>query len=255
MIQNVKIFGERNTSTNALKALIEKNSQSRVAPSVAEEIRPFVMKILRKADAYKLPESARERVIDRIFKGRPEIETWKHALTNFSTPEAFAGTHVIFCVRHPLSWVLGLYRHPYHIDGTTGINLPDFLNKRWTTVARERLEQKDVSATQLYNIKLASFLEFQSKLTAAGMPFSVVRQEDFAMDQERVFARLAPHLTAPSAQFESLKASTKESSKDSAYYKDYYGNERWREDLDPQSTARIVAEIDWSLAESLQYAP
>ena len=84
MASRIKIFVEINTSTNALKALIEKNSESLVAPSVVNEISPNMAKALYLARRLKVPQRAQERAIDYAFANKSPIEAWKHrALTVF----------------------------------------------------------------------------------------------------------------------------------------------------------------------------
>ena len=46
-LRHVKIFGERNTATNALKALIETNSEATALPGVSSEIDPAIVERLR----------------------------------------------------------------------------------------------------------------------------------------------------------------------------------------------------------------
>lgn len=251
----IKIFGERNTATNAVKAMIEANSASRLAPSVVGEVAPEWTGRLRIAAKLKLPDRYREAMVDRAFSGRGPLETWKHAVTFFDGVEAFSDCHVVFCVRHPASWALGLFRRPYHIPGPKAASLSEFLDKRWKTRGRERLSRREVSATELYNVKMAGFADLQERLAASGLGYSVVRQEDFAIDQEAVFVRLAPHLTQPAAAFHTLDASTKDKRKSRAYYEDYYGNQRWKDEIDPASSERLREEIDWGAVENLGYAP
>lgn len=251
----IKIFGERNTSTNALKEMLETNSASRVLPSTAIELDAGIRPRLARAQKLRLPQSLRERMSDRVFEARSPLEAWKHRLTDFENLAEFADCHLIFCVRHPASWVFGLHRRPYHIHGRPAKTLDAFLDKRWRTVGREGLGRSKTSATMLYNRKMAAFVGLQARLKAAGLRYSVVRHEDFAMDQAAVFARLAPHLSQPAVTFRPLDASTKDQRRTRAYYQDYYGQQLWRDEIDQQSMARIKAEIDWSLVDDLYYTP
>lgn len=255
MTTTIKIFGERNTSTNALKALIEINSTSKVAPSVAKELDPNVTHRLRLARMLLIPAVWREHMIDSVFEGRPPLRAWKHAATLFNEMQCFEGCHVIFCVRHPMSWLLGLFKRPYHIHGKASESFYDFLDKRWKTVGREGLGRAETSPIELYNIKMASYAKLQCRLQEMGHTYSVVRHEDFAVDQEQVFLNLAPHLDGPHTEFQTLDASTKDSKKTRSYYQDYYGEERWRDEIDVRSNSRIVENIDWSALEGLRYFP
>lgn len=255
MTAAIKIFGERNTSTNALKKLVEANSASRVVPSAPGELNSALTLPLRAARKFHLAPSLRERLVDAVFAGRPALLSWKHAATNFEDIDSLSGHSVIFCVRHPASWALGMYRRPYHVHGPASPSLAAFLNRRWRTVSRERLGRATMSAMEIYNAKMAAFADLQARMDAAGMPYCIVRHEDFATDQEGVFAHVAPFLDASSATFHPLEASTKDGAKTRAYYRDYYGNRRWLDEIDTESAARIRDATDWSGLERYGYDP
>ena len=48
MTETVKIFGERNTATNALRQLIQMNSQSKLSPGTLGELYPVRAEVLRR---------------------------------------------------------------------------------------------------------------------------------------------------------------------------------------------------------------
>lgn len=251
----VKVFGERNTSTNALTSLIRKNSRSRVAPSTANDLDPGFLKKIRFAQKLGVPGGIREWMTDRVFVGRDPLSAWKHTATNFDDVAPFAQSHVVFCVRHPASWILGLYKRPYHVHGRVVSDLTEFLEKRWKTVGRERLDGRKVGAIELYNRKMRAYSEFQQRLISTGISHSVVRHEDFAVDQQSVFETLKPYLVDPETEFSPLDASTKDQEKSRDYYRDYYGCQKWRNEIDADSMQRINAEIEWQLLADLSYHP
>lgn len=257
MVKRVKIFGERHTSTNAVKNIIERNSRTTVFPSSAREVDSDLVENLNaRQETGKLTSAEREQALDAAFETKGPRRAWKHAATRFDdAPGAFKGCHVVFCVRHPASWVVGMQRRPYHIPDGASADLAAFLDKRWHTMRRERLAGQEVSVTELYNLKMASFAALQVQLMTAGLTFTVVRQEDVATDQANVFARLRPHLDGAAHRFSPLIASTKDPKKTEAYYRDYYGNERWREDIDAASMARIRDEIAWEPLAVYGYHP
>lgn len=251
----VKIFGERNTSTNALKKLLEENSNSRVAPSVIGEVAPRIRDLVKIATKTKLPHTLRERLIDYGFSGKTALNSWKHTATNFENIDDLDDAHVIFCVRHPASWVLGLYRKPYQIHETNYSDLRSFLDIRWTTAGRERLQKAPISATETYNMKLESYAQLQESLSNKSISYSIVRHEDFAVNQLEVFSKLAMHLDEPAEHPKELTRSTKDSRKDADYYKNYYGKMLWLKDIDSQSLDKINNEIDWAQLSQYEYSP
>jgi hypothetical protein len=64
--------------------------------------------------------------------------------------------------------------------------------------------------------------------------------------QDNVYDDIAPHLKDPARTFVPLDASTKAKHKNIDFYKNYYGNELWREEMGsvmPQIKRRISKEI------------
>lgn len=251
----IKIFGERNTSTRALVRLIKGNSKSTLAPLIAAQLEPGYRERIIAARENGTPPKERERMIDQMYEGRTPIESWKHAMTDFDDVSTFRGSHVIFCVRHPASWALGLYRRPYHIHGNKAASLREFLDKRWKTVARERCGGAETTAIETYNLKIASYIMLQAKLANVGATYSFVRHEDFAVDQEREFVKIAPYLQEVAPTFQPLSASTKDPAKTLEYYRDYYGKERWRAEIDEDSNDLINERVNWAAIRDFGYFP
>lgn len=239
-MHDVKIFGERNTATNALKQIIETNSGSRCAPSVVSEVDPRIKtrnrryKRLAQVPGLRgLSNRLREADIDRVFQRASALESWKHAATNFGSVEAFAGVSVIVTVRNPASWLQSLCKNPYHVYGTPPAGLEAFIDHRWRPVARERLEARSYDPLELYAAKLTCYRAFFGRLDAAGIPWRLVPFEEIVTDQEASFARIRDLLRTPADRFTPLESSTKSKEKSRDYYQDYYGNERWRAEMGP----------------------
>src|SRR5436190_19953167 len=78
----VKIFGERNTGTNALSQFIAQNSESLLIPGTFFQ--------LPKVDPSVLKQKGRgetERLIDLAFSHQPPTFQWKHCATNFTNED------------------------------------------------------------------------------------------------------------------------------------------------------------------------
>lgn len=246
-----KVFGERNTGTNALKQVIERNSDSRCLPSVETDLNPLAWKLW--ARSY-VARRFRNRRFDAIFAGCAPQETWKHCATNFRDASDFRNTLVLFTVRHPGSWLLSLFRNPYQRLGPVPDSFSEFLDHRWETVGRELLGGVSFRPLELYQAKVRSYLEFKSVLAEAQVHSHFVRFEDLVMDQENVFSGLRPELSNPAPVFAELTDSTKSRKKDLAYYRRYYGQELWREELTDIAPA-INAQVDWGLFDQFGYSP
>lgn len=257
----IKIFGERNTSTNALKKLVESNSGSRVLPSVVRENDPSFMARTwgwRKASHYA-PAALRpffetrfQRRIDAVFDGVAPTHAWKHTATYFDDISAFDGVPVVFNLRHPASWLLSLYKNPYENLARRPASFADFLDYDWQTAGRENLGGKSFKPAALYAEKLASYHSLIRQLEARGLPYQVVKFEDIILDQAGVFDRLRPLLQDPAAKVQLIEKSTKSSAKDLGYYQDYYGKESWRAEI-ADELAVIRAQIPAELCTAFGY--
>lgn len=253
--QRVKIFGERNTGTNALKQLIEKNSDSRVLPSVASELDPWFPLKWRTLALLPGGKARIERYIDGVFRGRTPTLAWKHAATNLTDVSDFSDCLVVLTTRHPASWALALYRRPYHSFGEKPSTFPEFLSMRWQPVTRDALTAGAFTPIEMWNMKMRSYVTFASALATKGAAHVWVRFEDFVGDQEAVFDRLRGCLTNPAETCSIVSASTKDPSKDYAYYRDYYRREAWATEIDPDSEAILTDAVDWSIAVAFGYRP
>jgi hypothetical protein len=253
----IKIFGERNTGTNALKALIETNSRSNVAPSVAREIDPHFdlkAKILSRLPT-RYRASATEAYIDRLFRKSSPKLAWKHSATRFNDVACFEGCLVVGTIRNPISWLVGLHRAPYHTLVPVPSAFSAFLDLEWQLCARDNLEASAVVPAELWNQKARSLLDLIEALQRRNLTHVLVRFEDFVMDQNSTFARLKEFLHEPAADCSIVKRSTKDRSKDHSYYADYYGQERWLKEIDRAAIQAAMSRLDWGIARSFGYSP
>lgn len=245
----IKLFGERNTATNAVKALMAGVSGARWLPATAAEIDAEAFDTISNDDPRR-----RERAIDAIFAAACDRSAWKHCATVFDDPALFEDCLVLFTVRHPASWLTGLFSNPYHALSPVPATLAEFLRMDWQTVARERLASRTFAPLDLYNAKLNSYDLFCAKLNSAGIPFRFIRFEDVVLAQEQVFDTLAADLGQRRAIYTPLHRSTKDPARDLDDYRQYYGQERWREMLSGSEEA-INAQIDWGPLARFDYRP
>jgi hypothetical protein len=254
-LHEVKIFGERNTGTTALKRLIERNSSSTVCPSVAVELDPLFglkMEVLRRAPR-RYRRRLTETYIDRVFRRVTPRLAWKHTATAFDEIHSFDGCPVIVMTRHPASWLLGLHHHPYHALVSVDRDLSAFLRAHWIPVKRDNLDRRALLPGDLWNAKTRSQLSLVEKLSKANMQVRVVKFEDFVVDQKATFHTLKGILVNPADQPEIIERSTKDRTKDFRYYEDYYREERWKSDITRESAELIDQSIDWVLAGDVGY--
>jgi hypothetical protein len=251
--KDIKIFGERNTATNALKQLIERNSTSRVLPSTAREFDSGFGTKVRVISKLPFGAMLREIYIDRVFRGKGSRLSWKHTATNFSDIEDLRDCIVLLTTRHPASWLLALYRRPYHRVKAGPVAFSDFLTTKWKTVKRDKLEDRFVTPSEIWNAKMCSYVAFSKNLGETGITCRWVRFEDFVCDQPAVFDGLRDVLLDPADAVSVIAESTKDRSKDFRYYRDYYANVRWLSEIDEASRKLIDSTVNWEVAGDFGY--
>jgi hypothetical protein len=247
----VKIFGERNTGTNALKELIERNSNSVCLPGTETELHPLLGRIVNSGF---LRPSASEAVRDFIYSRPSPRHAWKHCTTNFEDVSTFEGVLVLLAVRHPASWLLSLFRHPYHRSGPSVSDVATFMQTPWKTARRERLGGRSFLPLELYRTKLDRNLKFAQRLSAAGIENQFIRHEDLILEQPAVFRSISEHLKEPRRDLQPLESATKHSGRTIEEIRTYYRNEEWRTELEGLET-EINQAIDWEHVARFGYDP
>ncbi|MEH6474906.1 MAG: hypothetical protein V7727_04420 [Sneathiella sp.] len=77
----IKIFGERNTGTNALTNIVKDNSHSVIHPGTMAELDVPTLELTNNLKQTGASVAEIETLIDGTFEGRPIEETWKHSAT------------------------------------------------------------------------------------------------------------------------------------------------------------------------------
>lgn len=228
----VKIYGERNTGTNYLSELLRLNLEVDELPGVAP-------RNVRKLQ-YILPGN--ELVRDIYFAlTYPRNLGWKHSLVKppavvgryriCSTPVSF-----VTLTKNPYSWLLSLYRRPYHQYFKRRPDLLSFLRSPWKAVGRENAPREISSPVELWNIKNLSYVQLGSRFPALNITYESL-VDDPRLTLERI-SRMAS-CTWKQGPFKNVSQSTKRGGKDSEFYRRYYLQEKWKEDLSPEAIAII----------------
>lgn len=250
--KHVKVFGERNTGTHALTSIIEGNSESCCLPAVESAFYPILSRLVNDRRS-PLPVRITERLNDWMLRDPDPLNAWKHCATNFDSAAGFQGILVLFTIRHPASWLLSFWKHPYHALDPVPATLEAFLRFRWRTVRRDNLNQQTFRPLQLYQQKLKSYQSLAERLTREGVSHKFVRLEDIILRQKAVFDDLAADLTSPKLAFELVEQSVTDPRKDLNFYISYYGEERWREELTGLENL-INDEVSWDSFRPFGYA-
>jgi len=240
----IKIYGERNSGTTYLQALVAANLDVAILPGVAPR---RLRRLFRNNEA----------VIDLYFRLTTARNLgWKHRIA--PAPQelqhaALPASRVLFLIisKNPYAWLLSLFRHPYHYQGEL-TTFEAFLTQEWRTVGRERHPAPFANPIEMWNAKYASYLRLARTASC-----HFIRYEDLLAAPEQTIIEIASKQAIPrrTSTLINVQESTKgEAGRDFDYYRRYYLAERWREELDATAVAIINRFLDASIAEALGYA-
>ncbi len=239
MRARIKIYGERNTSTTYLGRLIELNLD-------VEQLRGTVPRpMLRLQRLLPGDEWLRDAYFALTFRANLG---WKHRLApaadELGKLQAIKkGVALVTLTKNPYSWLLSLYRNPYHADGKRPDNFVQFLCQPWRTTRRDGTARLLKSPVELWNLKNASYLGLAS-LSA----LNITTEQLFA-DPAGIIERIARcfSIRRTADGFTDHLPSTKNASWTGADYRDYYLNEKWRDELGETAIEIIDQALDQRL--------
>ncbi len=246
MSKLIKIYGERNTNTNHLEKLIALNLE-------AVQIKGVVPRYIRNIQKIIPGKNwLRDEYFSRSFK---KNLGWKHACVKsaqeLKTVDYDEGEICFISItKNPYSWLLSLHRKPYNQQYRDG--KPDFetfLRTPWTTEPRDNCKRLLPNPIELWNIKNASYLQLKD---IGGLNLTT---ESVIDKPESIIDTLSTHFSISLCgdHFLNYEKSTKDSSKNSAWYQDYYLNERWRDDLSVNAVSTINQSLDLTLMKHFAY--
>lgn len=245
-IQLLKIYGERNTGTNYLSKLIDLNLRVEQLPGVLPQW------LLSAQQKYPAKEFVRDAYFSMTFHRNLG---WKHSLVKPAeelAQYAVCSKNLSFVTvsKNPYSWLLSLYRKPYHQNYSVKPDFETFLSTPWKSVRRDNVPGNISSPVELWNIKNASYMQLSKKLQAVNLKF-----EDILQDPEHLLKVISETFSCEwkRDQFMNYDPSTKESGKNSDFYRDYYLNEKWRHDFTPAAIAIVNERVDHEVMDFFQY--
>jgi len=237
----VKIYGERNTGTNYLAQLMQKNMDIQL---LRGEAHPMVQKI---SPWLEWPRNAYFAYTFADNLG------WKHAvavtkqqLYDYALVDRLS---FITLTKNPYSWLLSIYHRPYHFRKHKG-DLIEFINKPWPVLGRENFSGSFETPMAMWNIKNQSYCALRNYAPAINL-----RYEDLLANPEAMMWKIAELLSIKLDQgnFTNIDESTKGDQRDFDDYQDYYLNERWREKLSAREISQINKSLDFELAAYFRY--
>ncbi len=247
----LKLYGERNTGTNYLAKLIRTNLDVDQLPGVPPK--PINL-IAQKAPKFPMLEPMQDFYFQRTF-GRNL--GWKHSLVR---PIAELrklkicqnGISFITITKNPYSWLLSLYKRPYHFFKRWE-DKPDFetfLKTPSPFLPRENAPKLFSSPVDVWNHKNASYLQLKD-----GFPALNLKYEDILMSPEGIINTISQEFSFRTKMndFKNREKSTKEKSKDFSFYRDYYLEEKWREKLSTTAIEIINESLDDGVIQQFGY--
>jgi hypothetical protein len=233
MYKCLKIYGERNTNTNYLSRLVSLNLE-------CQELRGTVPLYLNKIlTFFPGDEWLRDAYFALTYK---KNLGWKHRSIDINIPNKL-DVFYLTITKNPYSWLLSLYRNPYHRQDVSEKTFEEFLTSEWITVGREGVPKTLATPIELWNLKNASYFNLPVEKTV------MLTTERLIEDPELMIHDVSSRfgIDELNDHFVNYEKSTKETSKDSSYYKDYYLNEKWRENLSKEAISIINGKLDKSL--------
>ena len=239
----IKIYGERNSGTTYLQMLVEQNLNVDVLPGVAPR-------------RWRRFFRGNETMIDLYFRLTfCKNLGWKHqAVTHLADSckqrALIDRTLFLIIAKNPYAWLLSLFRHPYHYRGEL-TTFEAFLRGVWQTVGRERHSEPFATPIAMWNVKHAAYLDLADKKTCV-----IIRYEDLLADPKAIITRISETYALPrrNAQFLNVFESAKgEGTKDFDYYRTYYLEELWRNELSADHIALISSLLDRATVKKFGY--
>jgi len=244
--QRIKIYGERNTGTNYLTELIDLNFQVQQLQGVIPKWLSKIQQLIRGK------EFARDAYFAMTYH---QNLGWKHSQVKpvediCKYAKYFRDLSFVTLTKNPYSWLLSMYRRPYHRYFSKKPDLETFLATPWKSVGRENISGVISSPVELWNIKNASYIQIAKKL-----PVLTLKFEDLLDDPEQMLKLISESFSWDWKvdQFINYDQSTKESSKDSEFYRDYYLNGKWKEELSARSISIINKRLDDNVMNYFNY--
>lgn len=241
MSKKIKIYGERNTNTIYLSKLIELNLAVNEIPGTG----PPVVSKLQKL----LPGKEAVREIYFFLTYHKNLG-WKHTrVIPWEEMKKYKKTNddIVFLTitKNPYSWLLSLYQRPYHHHhhSVKEQTFEEFLRTPWKMNPRDNAGRWLKNPIELWNIKNRAYLEFnaQKKLN--------LTTEAILRDPEAIIEHISYGFSIPkiSTEFINYETSTKDRKKTFNYYRNYYLNEKWQDEITREAIGIINTSVDKTL--------
>lgn len=249
MLDFLKLYGERHTGTNYFSKLIDLNLNIIQLPGVVDNSK---LEILKNDIKLQDIESIRDSYFELTLR---ENLGWKHSRPPISLINDLLKDHKIIFItlsKNPYSWLLSLYRKPYHQYYEKKLSFEEFLCSPWNTVGRDDTLSpiNDLNnPIELWNIKNHSYMRLDKNLSIH------FNYEDLLNNPAKILDNISNKFNIQKKEnyFINIEMSTKDKNKDYLFYKDYYLNEKWKTLLSKKAISIINDQIDKDLMDIYGY--
>ena len=240
-MKKIKIYGERNTGTNYLSNLLRENLDIELLEGTVPDGKFWALSEFNKNLYFYLMSN--------------KNLGWKHALVDpakIQRNKIARNVYFLTVSKNPYSFLLSLYKNPYHYKGVKPNSLLEFLQTRWYVQGRENMEARFFrNPVELWNSKNHSYLQLQKKL-----PLQTVnlRYEDILENPEAEIDKICQLLKVRKRKdFKNYTLSTKDPKKTFSFYQNFYLNEQWVNFLKEEEIEVINQNVDQELMDLLGY--
>ncbi|MBB5516352.1 hypothetical protein FHS89_002383 [Rubricella aquisinus] len=253
--QLIRVFGERNTGTRALAAMIESCGFRTTPGPVMRGAHPDELLLQDRIECCfdgTWRQFYTDLLRDTRAARRGALAQWKHAAPSYDGSFANAGAAAVFTIRNPYSWAVSMLRRPYHIRGPRPETLDELLARPWATVGREGLEPLMPGIMALWVEKVISYRRFARLAEMEGVPSTFIRFEDFVADPVAQATMALTALGHADEQPEPVE-NTKSDGRSVADIQAYYQQEGWRAALNDEAIRMINDQVPADLMAAYGY--
>ena len=236
MNNQVKIFGERNTGTNYLAKLIRSNLNVNIIRGTVPRKSLFMLNEFTK-DLF-------------FFFTKKYNLGWKHSYIDLNKISRLLS--IVTLTKNPYSFLLSLYKNPYHYIGDKPKTFEGFINNHWIVRKRDNLSNNVLkNPIELWNIKNKSYMDLYFKKEDICLN---LKYEDLVADPRKIIMRIASKFSLDLNQdFLNYQESTKNSKQRFEDYQRYYMNEEWKVKLHSKHINLINKYLDEEVMSFFQY--
>jgi len=243
----IKIYGERNTGTNYLQDLVKNNLEvdllQGIMPSHLKNRQKLLLNNEFSMDIYDLLTYHKTL-------------GWKHSLVKnnyfINKTKIYKENKIYFLTitKNPYSWLLSLYKRPYHQNIKSDIGFLEFLNRPWKSVHRENTNKTIKNPIVLWNIKNRSYIELCNSFTTINLTY-----ENLILNPKKIIDNISEEFNLKKKNnFKNIDGSTKNDTRKFDDYQKYYLNELWRDKFTPVLIETINKHLDPDVLKYFNYS-